>query len=209
MVELLLVMAISSIVLGSAIMLAGGVQKAAGHQLDDAAVQQEARFALDWMRRTIVSAGSNPYRIRTSACPGAGTPFAAIRLDPNGNGLHDDIRVQADVNPPNGILLGLSGACTEQGEDVTIAIDSDPGLNVPRALTRLDRGTESIPVPITDDMFTELVFSYLTNSRAATTSPAAIAYVRVTLTGRSRSMNPQTRAHTTYTFDSEIRLRSR
>jgi prepilin-type N-terminal cleavage/methylation domain-containing protein len=207
LVELLVVMAISSAVLASAVMIASGVQKTAAHQLDDAAVQQEARYALDWIRQTLVSAGSNPYRVTTSACPSSGTPFAAIRLDPDGNGVHDDVRVQADINPPNGVLLGLSGACTEAGEDVTIALNLAGGLTGP--LTRLDHGTETSAVPVTDGIFTQLVFSYLTQSRAATTNPSAIAYIRVTLTGQSRAADPRTGVPNTFAFDSEVRLRSR
>jgi prepilin-type N-terminal cleavage/methylation domain-containing protein len=207
LVELVIVMAISSVILGSAVMIASGVQRTAGHQLDDAAVQQEARYALGWIRQTLASAGSNPYRVTTSACPSSGTPFAPIRLDPNGNGLQDDIRVQSDINPPNGVLLGLSGACTEEGEDVTIALDLSAGLAGP--LTRLDRARETTAVPVTDGIFTELAFSYLTQSRTATTNPSAIAYIRVALTGRSRAPNPLTGAFTAFTFNSEVRLRSR
>jgi prepilin-type N-terminal cleavage/methylation domain-containing protein len=203
LIELLIAMAISSIVLGSAVVLSTGVQKASIHQSEDAAVQQEARYALNWIRRTLISAGSNPYNLTTADCPAPGTPFVAIRLDPNGNGLHDDIRVQGDINPPNGLLLGSSGACNEAGEDVTIA--HDPATDT---LTRFDRATETNPVPVTDSLFTGLVFSYLTTSRVATTNPAAIAYIRVTLNARSRATNPDT-GKSTFTFESEIRVRSR
>ena len=200
----MIVALISSMVVGSAVMLASQVQRAYSYELNDAAVQQESRFALDWIARTLSPAGSNPYGITLSACPAAGTPFAALTLDPDGDSIHDDIRIQADVNPPNGVVLGLTGACTESGEDVTIA--HDPTNLV---LTRHDRATDATPVAVTDGVFTQLLFTYLTVNRAVTTTPSAIAYVQVNLTGRSRSRNPYTGQFTTFNYRSEIRIRAR
>jgi prepilin-type N-terminal cleavage/methylation domain-containing protein len=204
LIELLIAMGLSSVVLGSAVMLSTGVQRTAAHQSDDAAVQQDARYALDWIRQTIVSAGSNPYNASTTACPAAGTVFTALRLDPNGNGVQDDIRVQADVNPPNGLIQGAPGLCNEPGEDVTIAYDP-----ANKTLTRLDRARESTPVAVTDAVVTGLTFTYLTGAGVVTTNPSAIASVRVTLTGRSRARNPYTRAPSTFVYEATIRLRSR
>lgn len=208
LVELLIVAAITSAVIGAAVTLATGVQTVYSYQLNDASVQQEARFALDWIARMLTPAGSNPYNITTSACPAAGTAFAALRLDPDGDTIHDDVRVQADVNPPNGVLLGLAGSCSgtgaESGEDVTIA--HDPATNT---ITRRDMATDTAPVAVTDGIFTQLLFTYLTTSRVVTTTPANIAYVQVNLTGRSRSRSPNTGQYTTFTYRSEVRIRAR
>ena len=203
-VELMIVAAIGTVVMGSAATLATGIQRVYSSELDDAAVQQEARFALDWIARTIAPAGSNPYGISTSACPAPGTPFAALRLDPDGDGLDDDVRVQADVNPPNGLLTGASGACNEADEDVTIALD--PATS---AITRRDMATDAVPVAVTDGLFTQLRFTYFTAGRIVTTSPDAVASVRIDLTARSRSRNPHTRQFTTFAYQSEVRVRSR
>jgi Tfp pilus assembly protein PilW len=204
LVELMIVALISSAVIGSAVMLASQVQGVYTHELDDAAVQQEARYALDWMARTLAPAGSNPYGITTSACPAAGTAFAALRLDPDGDGIHDDVRIQADVNPPNGVLLGLAGACTEQGEDVTIA--HDPAA---LTLTQRDMAVAGGAVPVTDGIFTQLLFTYLTTNRTVTTTPGAIAYVRIDLTARSRGLDIYTGQFDTFTYRSEVRVRAR
>jgi hypothetical protein len=217
LIELLVAALITTTVVGSAAILASRVQVAYSSELGDAAVQQEARFALDWIARTLAAAGSNPYNVATSACPAAGTVFAAIRLDPDGDGIHDDVRVQADVNPPNGLLVGVGGAggcdvgvggaggCDdESGEDITIAHDP-----VNLVLTRRDRATDAAPVAVTDRVFTQLQFTYLTVNRVATTTPADIAYVQVALTGRSRSRNLNTRQFSTFTYQSEVRIRAR
>jgi hypothetical protein len=204
LIELLIAALITTTVVGSAAMLASRVQTAYSSELDDAAVQQEARYALDWIARTLAPAGSNPYGISVSACPAVGTTFAAIRLDPDGDGIHDDIRVQADVNPPNGLLLGTAGACTESGEDITIGHDP-----VNLVVTRRDRATDAAPVAVTDRVFTQLQFTYLTVNRVVTTTPATIAYVQVALTGRSRGRNLNTRQFSTFTYRSEVRVRAR
>jgi Tfp pilus assembly protein PilW len=202
--ELIITMGITVTVIGAAVALATNVQRAYSYEMSDATVQQEGRFAMDWITRTLASAGSNPYRITVSDCPSNGTAFAALRLDPNGNGIQDDVRVQADVNPPNGALLGLTGACTEAGEDVTIAHDI-----ANNQLTRWDRATEAQAVPVTDQIFTQLRFTYLTTARVATTTPNQIAYAQVSLSGRSRSRNTYSGQFTTFTYQSEVRVRAR
>lgn len=204
LIELMIVCLITAMVIGSAAMLASQVQRAYTHELDDAAVQQEGRFVLDWIGKTLASAGSNPYNITVTDCPAAGTVFTPLLLDPDADGIHDDIRVTADINPPNGVLLGLAGACNEAFEDVTIAHDA-----AANTITRWDRGTDAGPVAISDSVFTFLRFTFLTVARAATTTPAAIAYVQVELRGRSRAINPHTGTQTTFVFRSEVRVRAR
>lgn len=204
LVELLIVAVISAAVLGSAAVMATNVQTAYSYEADDAAVQQEARYALEWIARTLLAAGSNPYGIGVSDCPAPGTAFAALRLDPDGDGIHDDVRVQADISPPNGLLVGGPGLCNEAGEDITIGHDP-----VNLTVTRRDMATDAAPVAVTDGVFPQLRFTYLTANRAVTTVPAAIAYVQVRLTGRSDGRNAYTGQFTTFAYQSEVRLRSR
>jgi Prokaryotic N-terminal methylation motif len=210
LVELMIVGLISTMVIGSAVMLSSQVNKTYSHQLNDAAVQQEARFAMEWITRTIAAAGSNPYNAGPSICPVPGTPFAPIWLDPDGDGANDDIRIHADVNPPNGLLIGgpLNG-CVESGEDVTIAISNANAAPAPNALTRLDRGLEAVAVPVTDAVFTRLRFTYFNAAGAVTADPLLIARVQVDLTGQSRTRDPNTQRFTTYAYQSQVRVRSR
>jgi hypothetical protein len=204
LVELMIVGLITTMIAGAAVTLAGQVQRTYSYQLNDAAVQQEARYAMDWMTRILVAAGNNPYGITTSNCPAAGTVFVPLTLDPDGDGIQDDVRVRSDINRPNGILLGLAGACNEVGEDVTIAHDA-----VNLTLTRFDRALENAAVAVTDQVFTRLRFTYLDVNRAVTVVPANIVYAQVNLTGRSKSRNPYTGQFTTFTYQSEVRVRAR
>ncbi|MBI4264799.1 MAG: prepilin-type N-terminal cleavage/methylation domain-containing protein [Acidobacteria bacterium] len=204
MVEMLIAAGITGAVVGGAIMMATSVQRVYSYELNDAAVQQEARFALDWITRTIAAAGSNPYDITVTVCPTAGT-FQAIRLDPDLDGDDDDIRVQADVNPPNGVLVDSDVSCdAEDGEDVTIAHDPDA-----MTITREDAALDDAPVPVTDGIFTDLQFTYLDTNRAATTNASAVIYVQVSVTAQSRARNPYTGDYTTYTYQTEVRVRGR
>ena len=52
------------------------------------------------------------------------SPVQAIRFDPNGNGQDDDIRIQTDSNPTDGLFGGIVGTCNQSNEDVTIAYNA-------------------------------------------------------------------------------------
>lgn len=206
LVEMMIAAGITAAVVGAAVALSTSIQNVYSYELEDAAVQQEARFALDWIGRTISAAGSNPYGITAGVCPVA-TTFTPIQIDPDGDDVNDDIRVHADVNPPNGILTGTvaDGCDDEDGEDVTISHDAD-AMTITREDMALD---DAGPVAMTDAVVTELLFTYLNTNRAATTDADSVVYVQVDLTVKSRSRNPYTGDYTTYSYESEIRVRSR
>ena len=113
LVELLVAMVVSIVVVGGATLLAGQMQSSYRAQLEAATAQQEGRFAIQWIERYLRAAGNNPYRVETTPCPAAGTPVQPIRLDPDGDGQNDDIRLQMDANPTNGLIGGAAGACNE------------------------------------------------------------------------------------------------
>lgn len=184
LVEFMIAMAITTGVLGASVVLATQVQQAYTSQMDDAALEQEVRYTLDWIARYLRSAGSNPY-----SCP----VFQAIWTDPNGNGEDDDVRVQADVNPPD-------ADCTDGEEDVTIALDP-----VNDVIT-LDTGAGA--VAMTDPIISDLEFTYLNSLRNVTTNESQIAFVGIEVTGRSQGRNATT-GFTEFTLSTEVRLRTR
>ena len=142
LIEFLIAAGISLAVVGATVALTARMQQAYSTDLDDVAVEEEARYALDWIARLLRSAGSNPYGITLSPCPVANTTFQALRLDPNGNGAQDDVRIQGDINPPNGLLGGAAGNCAaEPGEDVTIALDA-----ANRVITSQNNGVDVQPL---------------------------------------------------------------
>ena len=204
LVEMLIASLVSLITLGVAVQVATQVQRGYTRQLDAAAYEEEARYAIDWIERTLRSAGSNPYAITVSNCPVAGTAFVALRLDPNANGLDDDIRINADVGLPNGLLGGDAGACVAADEDITIAFDA-----ATQTITRQDNNLDAAPIPMTDSVITGLQLTYLDSNRVATADPAAIAFVGVAVTAQATQMNANTGGFDTITLNSEVRLRSR
>jgi Tfp pilus assembly protein PilW len=201
MIELMIAVLVSLTILGSAASVISAVQNTYAHQMDDATVEQEARFAMDFIRRTLEQAGSNPYNIshaNTHTC--AGTGFQGIQTMGT-----DTIRVQADVGAPDGLLIeDASGTCNQEGEDVTIAYDAYTST-----ITRYDRGKDAGPVAWTDGVFTGLQFQYfLDDATTPTTDPDSVRIVRVTLTGRSRSARPGMNEGTTFTLASDVRLKA-
>ena len=202
--ELMIASLLSLMTLGVAVQVSSGVQRGYTRQLDSSAYQEEARFAIDWIERTLRSSGSNPYGITVSNCPAAGTVFVPLRLDPNANGLDDDIRINADVGVPNGLLGGDAGACVEANEDITIALDP-----ATQTITQQDNNIDAAPIQMTDGVITGLQFTYMDSNRVVTAVPAAIAFVGVVVTAQATEMNAQTGGLDTITLNSEVRLRSR
>ena len=167
-------------------------------------MHEEARFAIDWIARELMSAGSNPYEITVSECPTTGTSFAALRFDPDQNGSNDDLRINADAGIPNGFLGGDSAGCNEAGEDITIAFDA-----INQTITRRDHNVGPAPVPMTDAVITDLEFTYLDADGLETTDPAAVTFVQVDVNARSGVMNPQTGGFDAFATRTEVHLRTR
>jgi prepilin-type N-terminal cleavage/methylation domain-containing protein len=202
MVELLIALLVSVVIMSGAAQVMTGAQRTYQHQLDDTTVEQEVRFALSWIRRAIENAGSNPYTVTTTSCVTPGT-ISIIDMNPNGTG-NNAIRIQADVGIPDGLIIGSTGACNQPDEDVTIAHNS-----AGRTITRYDRGVDASPQAWTDNVITNLRFDYFDANLASTASVFNVRYVRVTVTGLSKKLNPSTGQYTEFTEAADVRLRAR
>ena len=130
--------------------------------------------------------------------------WPARRSDPNANGLDDDVRINADVGLPNGLLGGDAGACVEADEDITIAFDA-----ATQTITQQDNNIDATPIPMTDGVITGLQFTYLDSNRVVTADPAVIAFVGVAVTAQATAMNANTGGLDTITLNSEVRVLSR
>ncbi len=191
LVEFMIAAAIMTAVLGGTVVLATQIQQTYGTQLDDATVEQEARYVLDWIARDLRSAASDPYNIIPDN--------QEVWLDPNAGADPDDsIRVQADINPPDGLLVG-------QDENITIALDP-----VNSVITRQDpNAADPAALAMTESIFTDLRFTYLDAARAVTANSQLVAYVQVQVTAQSRGRNLYTGEFTSSTLATEVRLRTR
>ena len=204
LVELLVAMVVSIAVIGGATLLAGQMQSSYRAQLEAATAQQEGRYAILWIERYLRAAGNNPYRVETTPCPAAGTPVQPIRLDPDGDGQNNDIRLQMDANPVNGLIGGAAGACSEPDEDVTITYDP-----ATRTIGVVDNNAGGGVQARTDTIVTGLEFVYRNPLRAITTNPANIAFIETRVTVASRINDLNLGEPVTYTVSSEIRVRTR
>lgn len=189
LVEFMIAALIMSLVLGSTVMLATQLQQAYTTQLDDAALEQEARYALDWIARDLRQAGSDPYYVLAAD--------DEIGIDPNGGGDPDDsIRIQQDINPTDGVI-------DDDGEDITIALDT-----VNDVITREDT-IAGVTEDMTDPVFTDLQFTFLDSSHTVTADPDDVSYVRVQVTAQSRAWSVNLGDRPSATLSTEIRVRTR
>lgn len=204
LVELLVASMVTMVVLGGAVALTSQVQEGYRRQIEQSAADQEGRYALDWVSRLIRASGNNPYNLATTDCPSAATPFAAIVFDPDGDLIDNDIRMQTDSNPPDGLLGGEAGACVQANEDVTVSFD--PATN---SITFLDNNLGGTATIRTDAVIDGLLFIYRDAARNVTTNPLNVVYVETQVTVRTRTINASTGEPMTRILSQEVRIRGR
>jgi type II secretory pathway pseudopilin PulG len=205
--ELMVATLITTLVLGGAVMMTSQVQKSFVRQIEDSAGEQEGRYALEWVSRLIRAAGNNPFSLTsvggaTAACPMAGTLYSWVVMDPDGDTVNNDIRLQADSNPPDGILGGVG--CDQAFEDVTVSYDP-----LTKSVTFLDNNIGGAATVRTDAVIEDLLFVYRDSQRAITANPANVTYVETQITVRTRRIDPATGLPETRLLTQEVRLRGR
>lgn len=211
LVELMVAMVITMLVLGGAVAMTSQVQQSFRRQIEDSAGEQEGRYALEWVSRLIRAAGNNPYALpatpgATSSCPAAGTTYDWLIIDPDLNGANNDVRLQADSNPPDGLLGGPSatGDCNQANEDVTISFDP-----LTRSITFLDNNLGGGATIRTDAVIQNLEFVFKDVSHQPTTNAANVVYVETQVTVRTRTVNASTGLPETRLLTQEVRVRGR
>ncbi len=210
LVELLVATVVSMMVLGGAVALTSQVQNGYRRQVEAAAAEQEGRYALEWIGKLLRTAGNNPFPAATALgtnCPGAPGPaplaVQAIRFDPNADGENNDIRLQTDANPPDGLIGGaVAGTCDQANEDVTISYDAGN-----RAIVFYDNNLAPVASIRTDAVIDDLLFVFYDANHAITASEAQVRYVETRITVRTRTIDPATGLPVTRTISSEVRVR--
>jgi Tfp pilus assembly protein PilW len=203
LVELLVASMCTVVVLGGAVALTSQIQSGYRRQLEDSVGEQEARYALEWIGRYLRSVGNNPFGATTSACPAAGTLFKGLIPNTTTGAL----TIQSDSNPPDGLIGGSSGSCTQTNEHVTISHNATL-----HEIEFLDQAVGTTATTRTDAVIDNLQFVYLDSNHApwdSTTSANNIFYVQTMITIRSRTVKAVSGTPNTRTILSEIRVRSR
>jgi Tfp pilus assembly protein PilW len=209
LIEMLVASTVTMLILGGAVAITNQVQASFTRQIEDAAAEQEGRYALEWVSRMIRSAGNNPYALPpvvggTGACPAANTPYSWLVINPLAHATDDNIRIQTDSNPPDGILGGTAGTCDQANEDVTVSYSA-----ASRSITFLDNnlgGTASIR---TDAVIDGLNFVYRDAGHAVTANAANVIYVETQVTVRTRLVDSLTGLPATRVLTQEVRIRGR
>lgn len=212
--EILVASLVTMLVLGGAVMLTSQVQNGYRRQIEDSAAEQEGRYALEWVSRLVRAAGNNPYAL-PQAPPAAQLPecpedpdapavYSWLVMDPNGDGVNDDIRIQTDSNPPDGILGGEAGACNQANEDVTVAYDAGTS-----SITFRDNNLGGAATIRTDAVIEGLNFVYRDSDHNVTANAANTIYVETQVTVRTRTVDASTLQPNTRTLTQEVRIRGR
>jgi Tfp pilus assembly protein PilW len=207
LIELLVSMVCTVVVVGGAVALTTQIQSGYRRQSEDAVGEQEARYALEFIGRYIRGAGFNPYNVALSACPVAATPFTGIVIDPNGDTVNDDVTLQMDTNPPDGLIGGSAGLCNQANEHVTISLDAANDT-----IVFLDEAVGASATTRTDSVIEDLRFVYKDSDRATMTAPinpGNVIYIETQITIRTRTIDPRTGLPATRTLTSEVRVRGR
>jgi Tfp pilus assembly protein PilW len=209
--ELLVSTVVTVLILGGAVTVTSQVQNGYRRQLEETAAEQEGRYALDWVSRLIRSAGNNPYNIPSSTpsdCPTAGTVLLGLIIDPNGDTVHNDIRLQSDSNPPDQLLGGTAGNCNQSNEDVTVSYDATT-----RSITFLDNNIGGTATIRTEPVIMNLEFTYRNGTggavapAVAAANPAQVMYVETRITVQPRAIGNQ--GVTTRVLSQEVRIKGR
>ncbi len=200
---------ITTMVLGGAVVMTSQVQQSFRRQIEDSAGEQEGRYALEWVSRLIRAAGNNPFELpvapgETSACPMAGTTYDWLVMDPDLDGANNDLRLQTDSNPPDGILGGLAGECSQANEDVTISFDP-----VTNSITFLDNNLGGGASIRTDAVIENLNFVFKDDDHDPTTDANDVVFVETQITVRTRTINAATGLPETRRLTQEVRVRGR
>ena len=120
----------------------------------------------------------------TAACPVAGTPYSWVIMDPDGDTINNDIRLQTDSNPPDGILGGVAAT----SEMKTSRCSYDPA---DQAASRSSTTTLAVAATVrTDAVIEDLLFVFKDANHAPTVNPANVIYVETQITVRTRTINP-------------------
>jgi prepilin-type N-terminal cleavage/methylation domain-containing protein len=200
--EMLVVCAIVGLVMAGLLGLVMSGQKAYWYGTTQVDAQQTTRIALERMVREIREAGYYPITPVTvpSGCAsppcynfnavgtGASSTSLTLQYDWNGDGTSAS---SGKVNDP--VQCATGTAC--RGERVTYSFSSGN-------LTRQETGVDTSPVTIASGL-NGFAFSYFAEDGTATTTPANIRTVAVTVTAKTANQG------TYVTMTDRVRLRNR
>ena len=195
--EMLVVCAIVGLVMAGLLGLVMAGQQAYWFGTTQVDAQQTVRVALERMVKEIREAGYHPRVPDTSPATCAVPP--CYSFDAIGAGTSSSLTLQYDWSGDG--ISAASGTVTDpilnaaRGERVIYSYSSG-------ALTRREIGIDGTPVPIATGI-TGLAFSYFAEDGTATTTPADIRTVAVTVTAQTANQGAYV------TMSDRVRLRNR
>lgn len=182
LVELILSLSLLTLLMGIVFNLIWRLQRGYTHEKQIAEMQQNQRFAMEFISRTLRTAGNNP----------EGIALDKITLDSDGNGQNDDIRIESDFNPPDGDIL-------DDGEDVM--------FRVAESALRYRNGPPGMPETVLVGNITGLTFAAFDGNGNSTADVNLMTRITLTITARTSWASLQTGTAQTKTLSTTINLR--
>lgn len=167
LIEAVVGLAISLILLGVAIVVFNVQRKTFIMQEQVAEMQQNIRAAMDMMAREIAMAGYNP---TGAAFNGIGTQTSTL------------VQILADLN-------GNGTTTADSNEDITYRYYDVNDATYPLQLKRKTGAGSYQPFAQNIQSFS---LSYLDSNGVTTSNPSSIRQIRVTITGRTGKIDPDT-----------------
>lgn len=193
LIELLVTIAVLSVVSGAAISMMYQSQFVYTEQSQMAATSQNLRSALDQVVRVIRQAGSDP--LETIAVPAIavlGTGHVQVSSDLTGSIASSTGNSLESVGDPDGTLSSL-------GEIVTFRFDSD------NEQLFMDMGYGE---GVLAENISEFNLTFFDDAGNSTSVDQDIAFVRISMTGRTEDAGLRTGLRNAQSFSSEVFLRS-
>jgi prepilin-type N-terminal cleavage/methylation domain-containing protein len=193
LIELLVTVAVLSIVSGAAISMMYQSQFVYTEQSQMAETSQNIRSAMDQVIRVVRQAGSDPLEmIAAPAITVLGDGYVQVSSDLTGSIASTTGNSMESVGDPDGTLSSI-------GEVVTFRFDSDSDQLF------MDMGYGE---GLLADNLSEFNLTFFDEAGSATTVDQDIAFVRISMTGRDDDSGLQTGRRNAQSFSSDVFLRS-
>ena len=142
LIEILISMVIMFLVLAMAAQFLQSFQRSYSIEQEVTNMEQGLRMGMEFLVREVREAGNNPQKLT----------MIPVTVDPNQDGVNNDIRLRRDINPPD----DWTGTVSDPYEDITLSYDSTK-----RAIMMTDHVTGAASQPLVEDAISGVTFTLI------------------------------------------------
>jgi len=190
LIEILISMVIMFLVLAMAAQFLQSFQRSYSIEQEVTNMEQGLRMGMEFLVREVREAGNNPQKLT----------MIPVTVDPNQDGVNNDIRLRRDINPPD----DWTGTVSDPYEDITLSYDSTK-----RAIMMTDHVTGAASQPLVEDAISGVTFTLIKADGTVTTSAGQAVAVRIQVDGQTKVKDRRTNHYVTASLTSDVALRYR